>query len=51
MRALNKKFRQTVELEIAKQTVGTSIRLRKMSVRTLWRGRTPPKRKKRLHTE
>jgi hypothetical protein len=34
-------------LETAKQTVGTSIRLRKMNFRILWRGRPPPKRKKR----
>jgi hypothetical protein len=37
-RTLSKTFRQSVELEFAKQTVGTSIRLQKMSVRTLWRG-------------
>jgi hypothetical protein len=35
--------RQTLELEITKQIVGTSIRLRKMNVRTLWRGQPPPK--------
>jgi hypothetical protein len=40
-------FRNTIELEIAKQIVGTSIRLRKMSVATLWKGHPPPKRKKR----
>jgi hypothetical protein len=40
---LNKTFWQTVELEVAKQIVGTSIRLRKMSVTTLWRGRPPLK--------
>jgi hypothetical protein len=33
--------------EIAKQTVGNSTRLRKMNVRTLWRGRPLPKRKRR----
>jgi hypothetical protein len=49
--ALNKTFRKTVELEVAKQTVGTSTRLRKMSARTLWRGRPHPKRKKSLFTE
>lgn len=37
-RTLNGTFRQTVELETAKQTVGTSTRLQKMNVRTLWRG-------------
>jgi hypothetical protein len=36
-------FRKTVELEIAKQIVGTSIRLWKMSIRTLWRGQPSPK--------
>jgi hypothetical protein len=39
-------FRKTAELEIAKQLVGTSTRLWKMSVRALWRGQPPPKRKK-----
>jgi hypothetical protein len=36
-------FMKTVELEVAKQIVGTSIRLWKMSDLTLWRGRPPPK--------
>jgi hypothetical protein len=45
-------FRKALVLEFAKQTLGTSIRLRKMSARTLWRrGRPPLKRKNRLHTE
>jgi hypothetical protein len=45
-------FMKTAELEIAKQIVGASIRLRKMSNWTLWRGRPPPERKKRpLATE
>jgi hypothetical protein len=42
-------FRKSIELEIAKQTVGTSIRLQKMSNWSLWRGQPPPKRKKRQH--
>jgi hypothetical protein len=42
---------QSHELEVAKQIFGTFIRLRKMSVRTLWTGRSPLKQKKRLHTE
>jgi hypothetical protein len=46
-RAFNKTFRQTVELEIAKQIVETSNRLGKMVVRILWRGRPPLKEKKR----
>jgi hypothetical protein len=37
-RISNKTFRKTVQLKIAKQTVRTSTRLWKMSVRTLWRG-------------
>jgi hypothetical protein len=40
-------FRQTIELEITKLTVGTSIGLWKMNVRTLCRDQPPPKRKKR----
>jgi hypothetical protein len=40
-KTLNKTFRKTTELEIAKQTVGTSVRLWKMSITTLW---PPPKR-------
>jgi hypothetical protein len=39
-------LRKTVEQEIAKQIVRISIRLQKMSVRTLWRGRPHPKQKK-----
>jgi hypothetical protein len=44
-------FRQTVELEVAKQIVGTCITPRKMSVRTLWRDQQPLKQKRRLHKE
>jgi hypothetical protein len=46
-RTLNKTFRHTVKLKIGKQTVGTSIRLGKMSDWTLWRGRPPLEQKKR----
>jgi hypothetical protein len=35
--ALNKHLRQTLELEVLKVVVGSSIRFWKMSVRTLWR--------------
>jgi hypothetical protein len=42
---LNKTFRKTAELEVPRQILGTSIRLRTMSDWTLWRGRSPPKRK------
>jgi hypothetical protein len=34
------------KLEIIKQTVGTSITLQKMNVKTLWRGQPPSKTKK-----
>jgi hypothetical protein len=39
---------QTIELEIVKRTIAYSVRIRKTSVKTLWRSRPPPKRKKRL---
>jgi hypothetical protein len=44
-------FGKTIGTGFVKQIVGPSIKLRKMNVRTLWRDRPPPKRKKRLHTE
>jgi hypothetical protein len=50
-RTFGRILRKTIELEIAKQTVKTSIRLWKMSDWTLWRSRPPPKQKKRRHTE
>jgi hypothetical protein len=37
MRNINESFRDTLGLEIAKRIAGTSIRLRKMSIRSLWR--------------
>jgi hypothetical protein len=49
--ALGRIFRKTAELEITKQTVGTSIRLQKIRDWTVWRGWVPPKQKKRWHTE
>jgi hypothetical protein len=39
---------QIIELEVEKRAVESSVRLRKMSVKTLCRIRPPPKRKKRL---
>jgi hypothetical protein len=39
---------KTHSLEMAKQTVGTSIRPRKMAAWALWRSRPPPKQKKSL---
>jgi hypothetical protein len=38
MQRQHKELRKTVELEITKETVGTSTRLWKMSVRSLWGG-------------
>lgn len=47
-RTLNKTFRQTIELEIAKRIVGSSSRMWRQSVGALWSGRPPPKQKKTL---
>jgi hypothetical protein len=44
-------FGKTIGLEIAKRIAASSVKIRKMNLRTLWRGRSHPKRKKRLHTE
>jgi hypothetical protein len=44
---LGRTFRKTVELEVTKQIAGTSINLQKMSDWTLWRGRSPLKRRSR----
>jgi hypothetical protein len=44
-------FGKTTGLEIATRAVVISSGLRKTSDGTLWKGRPPPKRKKRLHTE
>jgi hypothetical protein len=44
-RTPNKALRQALELEIVKLVVRSSVRLRKMSDRTLWRGQPPFKRK------
>jgi hypothetical protein len=43
-------LRQIISLEVAKQAVKSSVRLRKASVKTLWRSQPPSKQKKRLHT-
>jgi hypothetical protein len=48
---LNKKLYEIFRGRIEKQVVGTSKRLRRMKIWTLWRGRPPPKRKKRSCTE
>jgi hypothetical protein len=39
---------QTIGLEVVKYAVGSSVRIRKTSVKTLWRSRPPPKRKNTL---
>jgi hypothetical protein len=41
-------FRHTVELEVAKKIVGTSIGLPRMGDWTLWRTQPPPKQKRRM---
>jgi hypothetical protein len=46
-KTLYEAFRQTRELDVMKRAVVISIGLWKMSDWTLWRGRLPPKRKKR----
>jgi hypothetical protein len=46
-RAVNKTFGQTLGLEVAKRVVGTSTGLREVSDWILWKGQSPPKRKKR----
>jgi hypothetical protein len=51
VKALHETRGQALQFEFTKQTVGTSIRLRKMTARTLWSGRPPPKWKKRVQTE
>jgi hypothetical protein len=43
-----KTLTKTQELDVVKLAIGSSIWLRKTSVRTLWRSWPPPKRKKRL---
>jgi hypothetical protein len=48
---VNKIFRETLGLEIAKKIAGSSTRLRKMRVSTLWRAQPTPKRKKIWYTE
>jgi hypothetical protein len=46
-RVSNRIFRKTGELEIKKRTVMSSTGLQEVCYWTLWRGRPPPKRKKR----
>jgi hypothetical protein len=38
-------------MEFVKRIAGSSARIRKMRVRILWKDRSPPKRKKRLHID
>jgi hypothetical protein len=42
-RNVNKALRRTIGLEVVRLSVGSSSRIRKLSVKTLWRSRTPPK--------
>jgi hypothetical protein len=42
---------KTIGLEIVNQAVGISTRLRRIRKWTLWRGRPPPKQKKKLCME
>jgi hypothetical protein len=51
MMTLHEASGQTLGFKFAKQTFGTCIRLSKMTTRTLWSGRPPPKRNKILQTE
>jgi hypothetical protein len=44
---VNKTFRETLGLEIMKRIARSSVRIQIMSVRTLWRGQPPPKRKQK----
>jgi hypothetical protein len=41
---------RTIVFKIVKLAAGSSVRIKKMSVKTLWRSRPPSKRKKRLPT-
>jgi hypothetical protein len=50
-RTLRMNLYETFGGQIAKQVVGTSCRLRRMRIWTLWRGKPPPKRKKELQVE
>jgi hypothetical protein len=43
----NKVYSKTIRLDIAKQTFRSTAEMQKMKEWTLWRGRPPPKRKKR----
>jgi hypothetical protein len=50
-RTCSRNFRKTLELEVTIKKVRTSIRPCKMRDWILWRGWSPPKLKKRLHTD
>jgi hypothetical protein len=47
-RNVNEPLRQTIVLEVIKLTARSSVKVPKMSVKTLWRSWPPPKRKTRL---
>jgi hypothetical protein len=44
----NKVYSKTIRLDIAKRTFRSTAEMQKMKEWTLWRGRPPPKRKKRV---
>jgi hypothetical protein len=44
-------FRKSRKLEVAKQTARSTVEMQKMKDWTLWRGRPPPKRKKKLQIQ
>jgi hypothetical protein len=50
-RTSGRTFKKALMLEIVKQRVELSVRIWKMNVRTLWRGRPPLKLKRRLQTQ
>jgi hypothetical protein len=43
-------FRKTRRLEVAKRNARSTVEMQKMKDWNLWRGRPPPKRKKRSRT-
>jgi hypothetical protein len=47
-RNINNTFRETLEMEIGKRLAGSSVGIRKMGLRTLWRG-LPLQNKRRNH--
>jgi hypothetical protein len=48
---VNETLRKAIGLEIAKRIARSTVGLRTIKDRTLWRGRPPTKQKNRLHTK